>query len=93
VAEFEHGCLVIPVPLVHDLLDGLPKGISPSHRQIFTAAKSGDACRLETWAAELLLTCKAGQPFGPDKEALVSSMLERRSGPIAAAITIAIALP
>ena len=93
LTNFDHGCLVFSAASVHRVLDGLEKGASPSHRQIIHLAKTEDKSRLEAWAADLLLTCKAGQPFGPDKEALVSRMLERRSGPIAAAIAISIALP
>ena len=49
--------------------------------------------KLETWTADFLLTCKVGQQFGPDKEELVGRLLERRSGPIGAAIAISVALP
>jgi hypothetical protein len=93
LSEFDHGCLVFRASSVHGVLSGLEKGASPSHRQLASSANSADTSRLERWAADLLLTCQVGQPFGSDKKALVSSMLERRSGPIAAAIAISIALP
>jgi hypothetical protein len=93
ISKFDYGCLVFPVPMVHGVLSKRKKGISPSHRQITSSAKSQDIIRLERWAADLLLTCQIGQPFNKDKEALVSNMLERRSGPIGAAIAISIALP
>src|SRR5262249_20133724 len=92
LSEFEKGCLVFPVSIVHEILNGLEKGKSPSHRQISSARQDGWS-RLEVWAADLLLTCKVGQQFGKDKKRLVATMLERRSGPIAAAIAISIALP
>jgi hypothetical protein len=93
VSEFDYGCLVFSASRVHGALNKRKKGASPSHRQIVSSTRPQDISRLETWAADLLLTCQVGQPFGQDKEALVSSMLERRSGPIGAAIAISIALP
>lgn len=49
--------------------------------------------RLETWAADLLLTCKVGQPFDDSRDREVRYFLERRSGPIGAALAASITLP
>jgi hypothetical protein len=55
------------------------------------AAKSN--WRLEQWVADLLLACKVGQRFDESTQETVASLLERRSGPIGAAIAVSIALP
>lgn len=91
VTEFEEGCLVYSVDAVHGAVKGLERGKSPSHRQI--AAMATSKTRLETWASDLLLTCQVGQQFDKSKEEIVSTMLERRSGPISAAIAFSISLP
>ena len=69
----------------------LRDGQSPSIGQL--EARTASNWRLEFWAADLLLRCKVGQRFDESREALVSRLLERRSGPIAAAISVSIALP
>jgi hypothetical protein len=92
-SQFDFGCLVYPAPLVHEVLAKLKKGRSPTHRQLTEMAGGKQVARLETWVADSLLICKAGQQFDSDKEEQVSRMLERRTGPIAASIAISIALP
>ena len=49
--------------------------------------------RLEEWAADLLLTCREGRPYTTPDEAGVQLLVERRSGPIGAAIAVKIELP
>lgn len=86
------GCRVFLSNEVHAVLDGLKKGRTPTLKMI---AHSGTTSnwRLENWVADLLLQCKVGERFDEGKQGLVSSLLERRSGPIGAAIAVSIALP
>jgi hypothetical protein len=85
------GCRVFLSKEVHAVLDTLKKDHSPSLSAI---VKGGAATkwRLEDWVADHLLTCKVGQRFD-EREDEVYMLLERRSGPIGAAIAISIALP
>jgi len=53
----------------------------------------GPGWRVEHWAADLLLRCKAGQQYGSADEQAVLPIIVRRSGPIGAAIAINIELP
>jgi hypothetical protein len=48
---------------------------------------------LESWVADLVLQCRLGKRFDDGMQEKVSMLLERRSGPIGAAIAISIALP
>lgn len=86
------GCRVYTMADVDAVLATLEEGEAPTLGALEDAAGSSN-WRLETWAADLLLQCKVGQQFGPDREAIVSRLLERRSGPIGAAIAVSIALP
>jgi hypothetical protein len=79
--------------IVHDILRALPEGRAPTVRQINVGGSSGAGWRLEEWVADLLLTCKEGRPYNSPDETMVHTMLERRSGPIGAAIAIHIELP
>jgi hypothetical protein len=99
VAEVRHvtdpplGCRVYLAEEVDAVVDVLSDGKSPTIGQIQSEPVTSN-WRLETWVADLLLRCKAGQLIGDGKkEALVSRLIERRSGPIGAAIAVSIALP
>jgi hypothetical protein len=85
------GCRVYRASDVHPVLSTLSDGQSPSLKNLESSSPSSN-WRLEDWT-EFLLRCKVGQTFGPDKEQLMSSLVERRSGPIGAAIAVSIALP
>jgi hypothetical protein len=77
------GCRVFDADQVHQVLANLTKGDSPT----FEMLKRTDAASnwpLETWAADLLLTCQVGQQF--DDSLDVSRLIERRSGPIGVAL-------
>jgi hypothetical protein len=89
VSEPPLGCRVYKTDDVDAVLKKLKKGKPPSIGALERLPPESN-WRLETWAADLLLTCKVGQLFGPDREQVVSSLLERRSGPIGAAIAISI---
>ena len=86
------GCRVFEADEVHKCVSELPEGASPTFKMISDAGTSSD-WRLETWAADLLLTCRVGQPFDDSRDSDVRYFLERRSGPIGAALAASITLP
>jgi len=77
---------------VHAVLGTLEKGRSPTLKAIVAGGASSN-WRLEQWVADLVLACKAGQQFDKSVQDRVASLLERRTGPIGAAIAVSIALP
>jgi len=86
------GCRVYDADHVHQALAGLGDGESPTFAMVeATGATSG--WPLQTWAADMLLTCKVGQQFDDTGDRDVTYFLERRSGPIGAAIAASITLP
>jgi hypothetical protein len=87
------GARVLPMQIVHDVLRGLPQGRAPSVREVNGSSSSNGGWRLEEWVADLLLTCKEGRRYHTPDETAIRMMLERRSGPIGAAIAIHIQLP
>jgi hypothetical protein len=92
VTDTSAGCRVLDADQVHAVLAGLTQGASPSYASL----TSGDVTNnwpLETWAADLLLTCKVGERFTDDRDSRVHYFLERRSGPIGAALAASITLP
>jgi hypothetical protein len=87
------GCRVVAATSVATALKGLNKGRSPTYRSVHAAADPPGGHRLEHWAADLLLTCQVGRPFESADDDIVTGMLERRTGPIGAAILVSIELP
>jgi hypothetical protein len=92
VTHMKLGCRVFLSKEVHMVLDTLKKNHSPSLSAIMAGGAAGK-WRLEEWVADHLLTCKVGQCFDDSMENDVYMLLERRSGPIGAAIAVSIALP
>lgn len=90
VNETPVGCRVLDADQVHTALTRLDKGVSPTYAMLKQAGLASD-WPLETWAADLLLTCQVGEQFADDRR--VHSFLERRSGPIGAALAVSITLP
>ncbi|WP_189051125.1 hypothetical protein [Aliidongia dinghuensis] len=86
------GCRVFDADYVHQVLSGLNEGESPTFSMIESAGLTS-AWPLETWAADLLLTCQVGQAFEDSRDTEVRYFLERRSGPIGAALAASITLP
>jgi hypothetical protein len=86
------GCRVFDADHVHQALAQLDEGESPTYEMMKHVGASSD-WPLETWAADLLLTCQVGQPFDDSKDDRVRYFLERRSGPIGAALAVSITLP
>lgn len=92
VSERSVGCRVLDSDHVHSAMAGLAEGISPTFAMLRLAgATSG--WPLETWAADLLLTCQVGEQFDDSRDDRVRYFLERRSGPIGAAVAASITLP
>lgn len=86
------GCRVLDADHVHEALAGLSEGASPSYAMLASAGTTSN-WPLETWAADMLLTCKVGEQFTDDRDSRVHYFLERRSGPIGAALAASITLP
>lgn len=76
---------------VHRLLADLDDGQSPTFAQLWEGSHDHN-WPLETWAADLLLTCRVGQQFDDSNDDRVRYFLERRSGPIGAALAVSITL-
>lgn len=92
VDELVVGCRVFDSDHVHAALAGLNEGASPTY-SLLTSAGSASNWPLETWAADMLLTCQVGEQFTDDRDSRVHYFLERRSGPIGAALAASITLP
>lgn len=90
--EIAVGCRVVDADHVHGALLNLKKGQSPTYAMLKSAGEASN-WSLETWAADMLLTCKVGEQFTDDRESRVHYFLERRSGPIGAALAASITLP
>lgn len=86
------GCRVLEADHVHQGLAGLNEGGSPTFEMV-KRASAASVWPLETWAADLLLTCRVGQQFDDSRDDRVRNFLERRSGPIGAALAVSITLP
>jgi hypothetical protein len=91
-SEPELGARVLPTAEVHKVLDDLAEGKAPTLRELTASSPTG-GWRLEAWAADLLLTCREGRPYATPDEAGIQLLVERRSGPIGAAIAVKIELP
>jgi hypothetical protein len=92
VEQISVGCRVLDSDHVHHALKDLDKGRSPTFAML---GKAGAASNwpLETWAADMLLTCQVGEQFDDARDDSVRYFLERRSGPIGAALAVSITLP
>ena len=86
------GCRVFFSNEVHGVLSKLGDGRSPTLKQIVEGGETSN-WRLESWVADLVLACKQGRRFDESMQDKIYMLLERRSGPIGAAIAISIALP
>lgn len=91
VSKVTTGCRVYDADQVHSALSGLGAGQSPTFEMIKRAGAASD-WPLETWAADLLLTCQVGRQFDDAQDSDVRYFLERRSGPIGAALAASITL-
>jgi hypothetical protein len=92
VEECEVGCRVFDSDHIHQVLSGLPEGAAPTFGAV-NSAGAASSWSLETWAADMLLTCQVGERFEDSRDTRVRNLLERRSGPIGAALAASITLP
>jgi hypothetical protein len=86
------GCRVLDADHVHQALVEIKEGNSPTYATLLRSASASN-WRLETWAADLLLTCQVGEQFDASRDEQVRYFLERRTGPIGAALAVSITLP
>lgn len=87
------GIRVIHGAAVHGLLDGWPVGRVPTIAEVGAIGDPAGGWRLEEWAADLLLTCREGSRYESPDEPRIRNLVERRTGPIGAAIAVSIELP
>lgn len=92
VEKCEVGCRVFDSDHIHQSLSGLPDGTAPTFGMVNSAGAASN-WSLETWAADMLLTCQVGERFEDTQDERVRYLLERRSGPIGAALAASITLP
>jgi hypothetical protein len=92
VEELQVGSRVVDADQMHSALADLKDGESPSYALV-KEASAASGWPLETWAADMLLTCQVGQQFDDSNDDRVRYFLERRSGPIGAALAASITLP
>jgi len=86
------GCRVHDADHMHRSVSGLSEGQSPTYAMM-SGGGTEIGWSLETWAADLLLTCQVGDQFDDSRDEAVRYFLERRSGPIGAALAVSITLP
>jgi hypothetical protein len=91
------GCRILPAGLVHNVMNTLPLGRSPSFADLTLAAPidSGDAdsahgWRLERFVADEVLRCRQGRLFDQTMDPNLDALLYRRTAPITAAIQVTI---
>lgn len=92
VEHISVGCRVFDADHVHQALSKLSENVSPTYT-LTNSAGGLHNWPLETWAADLLLTCQVGEQFDDSRDDRVRYFLERRSGPIGAALAASITLP
>jgi hypothetical protein len=88
------GARVAPARSLRNVLSGSPEGYSPSFEDlnhvVSVKSQHTSGWRLEHFVAELLLKCQQGRVFESIQEADIDALFNRRSGPIAAAISVTI---
>ena len=92
VDEVDLGCRVYSTHDVNLVLSGLGDGVAPTLGALERAGPSSN-WYIETWAADLLLSCSVGKRIVDGDEQRLQRMLVRRTGPIGAAILVSIGLP
>jgi hypothetical protein len=94
------GCRILTATQAHAVLSTLPMGKPPAFNKLIVASRTDDddahadhGWRLEGFAADELMRCRQGRIFEDTQDEDLSTLLYRRSSPIAAAVLIAIELP
>lgn len=91
------GCRVVPSRILAHALSGQPPGFSPRLFDVSGVLPGGArhhyGWKLEHFVAQLLLRCKEGRVFAGSQDEDIQSLFFRRSGPIAAAISVSVEMP
>ena len=91
------GCRILPADIMHEVINTLPAGRSPSFADLTLTAPidAGDAdsihgWRLERFVADEVLRCRQGRLFDQTMDPNLDALLYRRTAPITAAIQVTI---
>jgi hypothetical protein len=85
------GVRIYPSAGVHAMLSTRPDGVRPTYTELIDAC--GDGWALDAFVADELLGCREGHIFDSPEDAAIQTLFNRRSGPIAAAISITLEAP
>ena len=90
----ELGVRLVPSQTIHDVLPSQKKTYRPMIKELKAGrAPDGYGWRLEDFMAAELLGCREGARFESTSQPSIDALFNRRSGPIAAAISITIEAP
>jgi hypothetical protein len=96
----ELGCRIITAADAHAVLAALPMGRPPTFIELVAPSRPPDSdryaahgWRLEAFVADEVLRCRQGRVFEDAQDQDLSTLLYRRSAPIAAAVVVSIDLP
>ena len=89
------GVRVLPAEVVHKILSEQKSGYAP---KVLDLASATDGYAelgwpIEQFVADELVGCREGSPFGSINDGNIQNLFYRRSGPIAAAVSISIEAP
>jgi hypothetical protein len=88
------GARVAPASRLRGILSSKSSGYSPSFSDlndiVSVKAQHASGWRLEHFMADLVLKCQQGRTFESPREDDISALFSRRSGPIAAAISVTV---
>ena len=89
------GVRILPMEVVHQILEGHPNGYRPSVRDFASATDSFSELGwpVERFVADELLACREGTQFGSIGDFNIQNLFYRRSGPIAAAVSVTLEEP
>jgi hypothetical protein len=96
VLSNDMGCRIVPSVDVHEALEPMTEGRSPTVRDLRLAGPLDDdpmslhGWRLEWFIADEVLRCRQGRLFDQSDDPRLNQLLYARSGPISAAIAITI---
>lgn len=90
----ELGVRLVPSKKIHDLLASRKKSYRPMIKELKAGrAPGGYGWRLEEFMIGQLLGCREGARFESTSQPSIDALFNRRSGPIAAAISITVEAP
>jgi hypothetical protein len=93
-SESNGGCRVVPATILREAMNAKRKGYSPSFLDITSAMAEASpnqaGWRVEHYVSDHVLRCKRGKIFEGLNQENIFNLFNRRSGPIAAALSITI---